>query len=161
MENGESYLEFITSENYKQQIDIWHKAYNISREKTELFYDFVVSLYELIDDTYLGSDVIISEEDQRNHFNWCWDKTIENFNKEKIYFKERGQHYQYFWNFFLEAYYFVQLDGEEPKDIATADLFFISKIGLQEHLSPTRANGLLGMVKRLKIEAIKHISAAS
>jgi sulfur transfer protein SufE len=52
------------------------------------------------------------------------------------------------------------LDGEEPKDIATADLFFISKIGLQEHLSPTRANGLLGMVKRLKLEAIKHISAA-
>ena len=52
------------------------------------------------------------------------------------------------------------LDGEEPKDIATADLFFISKIGLQEHLSPTRANGLLGMVKRLKLEAIKHISAS-
>jgi hypothetical protein len=111
MENGESYLEFITSENYKQQIDIWHKAYNISREKTELFYDFVVSLYELIDDTYLGSDVIISEEDQRNHFNWCWDKTIENFNKEKIHIKERDNAYSYFWNFFLEAYYYMQYDN--------------------------------------------------
>ena len=111
MENGESYLEFITSENYKQQIDIWHKAYNISREKTELFYDFVVSLYELIDDTYLGSDVIISEDDQRNHFNWCWDKTIENFNKEKIHIKERDNAYLYFWNFFLEAYYYMQYDG--------------------------------------------------
>ena len=52
------------------------------------------------------------------------------------------------------------LDGENPKDIATADLFFIAKIGLQEHLSPTRANGLLGMVKKLKLEAIKHISAS-
>ena len=52
------------------------------------------------------------------------------------------------------------LDGEEPKEIATSDLFFITEIGLQEHLSPTRANGLLGMVKRLKLEAIKHISAS-
>jgi hypothetical protein len=63
----------------------------------------------------LGSDVIETEEDQKNHFTWCWDKTIENFNKEKIFFKERGQHYQYFWNFFLEAYYFVQLDNESSK----------------------------------------------
>jgi cysteine desulfuration protein SufE len=53
------------------------------------------------------------------------------------------------------------LDQESPESIAKADLFFIGKIGLQEHLSPTRANGLLGMVKRLKIEALKHISPAS
>lgn len=110
MGNGESYLEFITSENYKQQIDIWYKAYNISREKTELFYDFVVSLYELIDDTYLGSDVIKTEEDQRNHFNWCWDKTIDSYSKEKIFIKERDSAYLYFWNFFLEAYYYMQYE---------------------------------------------------
>ena len=53
------------------------------------------------------------------------------------------------------------LDKEAPEAVAKADLFFIEKIGLQEHLSPTRANGLLGMVKRLKLEAIKHISTAS
>ena len=115
MGNKEGYLEFITSENYKHQIDIWYKAYNISRERIELFYDFINSIYLLIDETYLGPDVIESEEDQKNHFTWCWDKTIENFSKEKIYFKERGTHYQYFWNFFLEAYYFVQVDGEESK----------------------------------------------
>ena len=115
MENREGYLEFITSENYKHQIDIWYKAYNISRERIELFYDFINSIYLLVDETYLGFDVIESEEDQKNHFTWCWDKTIENFNKEKIYFKERGTHYQYFWNFFLEAYYFVQIDGEESR----------------------------------------------
>lgn len=46
------------------------------------------------------------------------------------------------------------LDGEKPEDIATADLRFIPEIGLQEHLSPTRANGLLSMVKRLKMTAL-------
>ncbi len=111
MENREGYLEFIVSENYKQQIDVWFKAYNISREKTELFYDFVVTLHDLIIETYLGPDVINLETDQKNHFTWCWDKVIDNFSKEKIYFKNRGNVYEYFWNFFLEAFYYSELDG--------------------------------------------------
>ena len=113
MENKESYLEFITSENYKHQIDIWFKAYNISREKTELFYDFLISLYNLVDDTFLGTDVVYLEETQREPFTWCWYKIVDNFSKEKIYFKERGNYYEYFWNFFLEAFYFNKLD-EKP-----------------------------------------------
>lgn len=47
------------------------------------------------------------------------------------------------------------LDGETPENIAKTDLHFIPEIGLQEHLSPTRANGLLSMVKRLKIAALE------
>ena len=81
MENKESYLDFVSSESYKQQIDVWYRAYNISREKTELFYDFLMSLHNLIDETYLGEDVIMTTEDQINHFTWCCDKTIESFNK--------------------------------------------------------------------------------
>lgn len=111
MENREGYLEFITSESYKQQIDVWYRAYNISKEKTELFYDFLSSLYELMEETYLGSDVIFTEEDQKNHFTWCWDKIVDNFSKERIYFKDRGNAYHYFWNFFLEAFYYSKLDG--------------------------------------------------
>lgn len=111
MENKESYLEFITSESYKNQIDVWHKTYNISWEKTELFYDFLKSLYDLIDKSYLGSDVMFDEPSQRSHFIWCWNKTIENFEKEKILFKTNGSHYDYFWNFFLEAYYYPQMDN--------------------------------------------------
>jgi hypothetical protein len=108
MENKESYLDFVSSENYKQQIDVWYRAYNISREKTELFYDFLISLHDLIDETYLGADVLMTTEDQINHFTWCWDKTIESFNKEKISFKERGNAYKYLWNFYSEAYYYTK-----------------------------------------------------
>jgi hypothetical protein len=108
MENKESYLDFVSSENYKQQIDVWYRAYNISREKTELFYDFLISLHNLIDETYLGADVVMTTEDQINHFTWCWDKTIESFNKEKISFKERGNAYKYLWNFYSEAYYYTK-----------------------------------------------------
>jgi cysteine desulfuration protein SufE len=49
------------------------------------------------------------------------------------------------------------LDNETPEDIVRSDLHFISDIGLQEHLSPTRANGLVSMVKKIKILALSSI----
>lgn len=51
------------------------------------------------------------------------------------------------------------LNKQTPTAIATADLFFIQKIGLQEHLSPTRSNGLVGMVKKLKMSALQALNA--
>jgi cysteine desulfuration protein SufE len=49
------------------------------------------------------------------------------------------------------------LNDEHPETILKTDLNFISDIGLQEHLSPTRANGLNGMIKKMKMEALKYI----
>lgn len=46
------------------------------------------------------------------------------------------------------------LSNSSPKEIAESDLFFIDEIGLKEHLSPTRSNGLLSMVKQMKIYAL-------
>ncbi len=51
------------------------------------------------------------------------------------------------------------LSGHPPKEIVDAPLTFINKIGLKEHLSPTRANGLLSMVKQMKLDALA-LSAA-
>ncbi|MBO5232955.1 MAG: SufE family protein [Prevotella sp.] len=48
------------------------------------------------------------------------------------------------------------LSGHTPKEILDADLYFIERIGLKEHLSPTRSNGLLAMVKRIKAYAIAY-----
>jgi cysteine desulfuration protein SufE len=50
------------------------------------------------------------------------------------------------------------MNSEDPKTVVETDLHFIKDIGLQEHLSPTRANGLAGMVKRMKMEALKNIT---
>ena len=46
------------------------------------------------------------------------------------------------------------LDGQTPQDILDADLAFIDAIGLKEHLSPTRSNGLTSMVKQMKLYAL-------
>lgn len=46
------------------------------------------------------------------------------------------------------------LNDQTPADILAADLYFIDRIGLSEHLSPTRSNGLLAMVKQMRIYAL-------
>lgn len=46
------------------------------------------------------------------------------------------------------------LSGQTPQAILEEDLFFIDQIGLTNHLSPTRANGLLSMVKQIKMDAM-------
>lgn len=48
------------------------------------------------------------------------------------------------------------LNGHTPKEIAEADLYFIDKIGLHEHLSPTRSNGLLSMIKQMRMYALAY-----
>ena len=48
------------------------------------------------------------------------------------------------------------LSGHTPDEILNSDLFFIDEIGLKEHLSPTRSNGLLSMVKQMRLYAIAY-----
>jgi cysteine desulfuration protein SufE len=48
------------------------------------------------------------------------------------------------------------LSGHTPQEILDADLYFISRIGLREHLSPTRSNGLLAMVKQMRAYALAY-----
>jgi len=46
------------------------------------------------------------------------------------------------------------LSGHTPQEILDSDLYFIEQIGLKEHLSPTRSNGLLAMVKQMRMYAL-------
>lgn len=46
------------------------------------------------------------------------------------------------------------LSGHTPEEILNADLYFINKIGLKEHLSPTRSNGMLAMIKQMRLYAL-------
>ncbi len=46
------------------------------------------------------------------------------------------------------------LSGHSPQEIIDADLYFIDRIGLHEHLSPTRSNGLLAMIKKIRAYAV-------
>lgn len=50
------------------------------------------------------------------------------------------------------------LTGHTPKEIVDAEIYFIDAIGLRSHLSPTRSNGLLSMLKQIKLYAVAYLS---
>ena len=103
-------LSYITTPMSSESIKVLYMAHNIRYEKCQLYNDFIHSLIILIFDTYLGDD-IMSEDDQRNHFKWCWNKNVENFKKEGIYL-ESFKLSRYFLDFMLEVYYPVKNKSE-------------------------------------------------
>lgn len=90
-------------------------------ERANLLLDFVQSITQKIVRTYLG-DTLMTTEDKRKHFDWCWKSVLKDFSKENIFFNKKGSLYDYFLSFFNEIFYLEQ-EKEEKKFQKT--LYFI------------------------------------
>jgi hypothetical protein len=108
----ENLFNYISKQVDPEEVDIWFKVNNIIPEKMELYYDFCYSLFSLMVTTYLGGSaetsetgVIMNEEENLQHFKWCWLKNIENFKREEINFNDEGEHFNYFYTLFTEVFY--------------------------------------------------------
>jgi hypothetical protein len=107
----ENFFSYISKPVEKEDMEIWIQGNNICYLKFELYSDFVSSLIGLIYETYLGDEVDkttnirLNDDDNLKHFDWCWEKTVSNFKKEKIYFTEKGDHYSFFQGFLIETFY--------------------------------------------------------
>ena len=127
----DNFLNYITKNLDPEQVDIWFRVNNIIPEKMDLYYDLSYSLYLLIKTTYLGDEndsvetkVKMDDLDNIKHFDWCWNKTMENFKKENISFEEKGEHYDYFLSLFSEIYYKQTKDNVRNSiDVFFNDLF--------------------------------------
>ena len=108
----ENFFNYITKPLKPEDIDIWFKMNNIIPEKLELYSDFSHTLYILIPETYLGQENVsmetkirLTDDDNIKHFEWCWGKIIDNFQKENINFYKKGGHFDYFKSFFDDIFY--------------------------------------------------------
>lgn len=107
----ENFFSYISKPIDKEDLQLWIDGNNICYLKFDMFNDFVSSLVNLIYDTYLGNDdfkttnIKLNKEDDEKHFDWCWNKIIENFKKEEIYFESEGEHYVFFKGFIGETFY--------------------------------------------------------
>lgn len=101
--NRISFLDYINTPMSKESIMILYSANNIRYEKCELYNDFVQSLLMLAFDTYMGDDITDIDE-QVNHFKWCWNTNVSNFQSEGVLF-ESSKLFNYFLEFMLEVYY--------------------------------------------------------
>ena len=107
------FFDWLAKPMDKEDVNAWYLANNITPELTELFRDFCFSFLNLLKDTYLGDDfsdnketkVGMTTDQKKQHFKWCWNKTIENFNKESIDFKFNEMDAEFFESFFFEVFY--------------------------------------------------------
>jgi hypothetical protein len=108
----ENFFNYIAKPIPSEDLEIWFKVNNIIPEKMDLFSDFCQSLTMLVHETYLGEQkdrnetkIILSSEDNSKHFEWCFNKTIDNFQKEGIKFNKKGEHIDYFKGFYNDVFY--------------------------------------------------------
>lgn len=148
----DNFFNYITQPIKPEDVDIWFRINNIISEKMELYYDFSFSLYYLILETYLGEEdninetkIVMSNEDKQKHFDWCWDKTINNFNKENIGFKDKGEHYDYFNQFFMDTFY----NQKEDKMRKTIETFFNDVFNRKKSFTKSDLDIILNIYKSL------------
>lgn len=97
------FIEYISKPMDKDDILLMYKINNIIPERSSLYLDFTHSLFDVVTTTYLGDDVMDTKA-VKEHFDWCWDRTIKSFKKEHIYF-DSVELYNYFFTLFIESFY--------------------------------------------------------
>jgi hypothetical protein len=111
--NMRHFFDWLAKPMKDEDVNAWFLANNITPELTNLFRDFIMSFIELMKETYLGDDfeenietkVGMTVDQKLGHFEWCWNKTIENFTKENIHFNFEEKDYEFFKSFLFDLFY--------------------------------------------------------
>ena len=107
----DQFFNWLSKPMNPEDIQAWYDANNIIPEFVDLFEDFCFSFYYLVSSTYLGhtdnnaTEIGITHEDKLNHFKWCWETTLSNFEKENLKFEFSSSDYEYFESFYFEVFY--------------------------------------------------------
>ena len=110
MNSMENFFNWMSKPIPQDEVIIWFNVHNMNYERIELYGDIFKSLNYVIIDTYMGEEtnetkISLSQEDKESHFIWCWNKTVENFSKENIFFVKTDESYEYFKSFFMDVFY--------------------------------------------------------
>jgi hypothetical protein len=104
LSNAYNFLAYMSMPLGEEEIFLLYKANNVIYERALLYNDFLESLFTLINKTYLGPE-FITEEDEKNHFNWCLTKIVEDFKKENICFKITREFKTYTFDYVKDIFY--------------------------------------------------------
>ncbi|MCQ2189335.1 MAG: SufE family protein [Paludibacteraceae bacterium] len=118
------------------------------------FSDDWLDIYQLIiDKGNEGAGIDARYKDDAHLIEGCQSKVWVNAEMKdgKVYYQ--GESNTEIVNGIVSILVYI-LSGNEPQDIVDAKLSFIDKIGLQEHLTPTRSNGMLAMIKQMRLYAM-------
>jgi hypothetical protein len=103
--------------------------------------------------TYLGMDtnsnetkIILTDDDDEKHFEWCWNKVLLNFKKENIEFSSEGEHYNYYLSFFKDTFY----NKKENKLRDSIGEFFKDLFDLEKPFTKSDLDMILSVYKLLE-----------
>ena len=107
------FLSYIKNNLSEHTLIMLYDANKVRFDRCQLYSDFVCSLLLIVFDTYMG-DEYTDKEQRITHFNWCWDKNINNFKEENIIFKSIEELKDYFKEFLVEVYYNIEDKDSKP-----------------------------------------------
>jgi hypothetical protein len=130
-EDNDKFINWLIKPISEEDLEVWFRANNMIPEYIDLFRDFCLSFYFLVSQTYLGDShndhnetkIGLTNRDKENHFNWCWNKIIDNFELEGIVFEFSERDKDYFKEFFFEIFY-----DTKNKDIKGGLLDFFRQV---------------------------------
>lgn len=92
------------------QMELVYESNLIVYERADLYYEFALTLDDLIQSTYLGHDMM-DDQQRLSHFSWCWNKTCSLINTKVIKFNSNDEAYIYFLNLYLDTLYNESYDN--------------------------------------------------
>jgi len=104
MSKFNEFFNYIQSPISKESVLVTLNNEGVVHQRVSLYCDFVLTLLKCCFDTYMGDD-ITNEEQQSNHFNWCFKKTIDTFQLEDINLGTLTELKGYYREFLVEVYY--------------------------------------------------------
>ena len=146
----ENFFAYITLPVPEDEAEVWFNVNNMIIEKRQLYADFCLSLLKLVEETYLGNEfdnstnkIILTKEEKDSHFDWCWKKIIESFEKENVKFKVNGEHRDYMKEFLDEVFY----DQQEEQVVKNVYEFLVSLFDEEKSFTKSDLNMLTEIYK--------------
>ena len=136
MNSMENFFNWIAKPLPNDEVVTWFNVHNMIYEKIELYGDIFKSLHYVITDTYMGDSngdspetkIVMSPDDKKSHFDWCWGKMVENFQKENITITIDGEHKDYLKSFYMDTFYHqTQKNVKDSVPVFLNEIFNISK----------------------------------
>lgn len=138
------FIEYISKPMENKEILLLLKINGFIRERGELLLDFIESILQKIIRTYLG-DTLMTQDDRKKHFEWCWDVVLSDFSKEHIFFNKRGNLYDYIKSFFNEIFYLEE--NKEEKAFEKTLYFIINSFNYKRIKTKSELDNYLDLYK--------------
>jgi len=132
----ENFFNWIAKPLPNDEVVTWFNVHNMIYEKIELYGDIFKSLNYVITDTNMGDSngdsietkIVMSPDDKQSHFDWCWGKMIQNFQKENITITIDGEHKDYLKSFYMDTFYHqTQKNVKDSVPVFLNEIFNMSK----------------------------------